>query len=584
MLIALFLAVCVLFAAAYFVNGRLMERWLGVDDRRKTPAHALRDDVDYVPTRSAVLFGHHFSSIAGAGPIVGPIIAGMAFGWGPALLWIVAGAIFIGGMHDFAAIYVSIRHDGKSVGQVARALLSPVTYYSFLVFILLALIYVIIVFMDLTATTFAPVATAAAAAVSEAVTLQAGQGGVVATASILYMLLALAFGLCIYRLKWSLGWCTLVFVPLVFAALWVGHAAPLTVDLVPEFLGSGKNFWSLVLIVYCFLASVLPVWILLQPRDYLSSFLLYACLVGGVIGLILIGARGEAPVSYPFFIGLRDAKLGGLFPALFVTIACGAVSGFHAIVASGTSAKQLNAESAARAVGYGGMLVEGLLAFLALAAVMLLSERSAAHPVAIFSDGIGRFVSTFGIPETAGRTFGMMAVSTFLLTTLDTSTRLCRFVVHELIGLDNRLVARVAITALVLLVPALVVFRQIPGPGGVAMPAWQAIWPAFGASNQLLAALALLVIFMWLRRQGRPTLFVALPMIFMCVTTVTALAQLAWRNLAGKGSLFVGSVSAVLLVLALLVIGNTLSEIARGKAPAAARTRPSDGGRGAEGS
>jgi carbon starvation protein len=424
-----------------------------------------------------------------------------------------------------------------------------------LTFILFTLIYVIIVFLDLTAVSFAPAVRLAglSGAAADAARDELARGGAVATSSLTYIALAVLFGVSVYRFRVPLWAASLVFVPLVFAGLWLGQAAPLAADHVPVVLGSAKNFWTLTLLFYCGVASVLPVWVLLQPRDYLSSFLLYACVLGGAIGLVAAGSRSDIALNYPYFIGWRDAQLGFLFPALFVTIACGAISGFHSMVASGTTARQARTESSARVVGYGGMLVEGVLALLALASVMVLSQRTSAQPVAVFADGMGRFLNAIGVPSEIARTFGMLAVSTFLLTTLDTCTRLCRFVVQELFGLDGSLWNRLWTTLAVLALPAAVAFRQIAGPGGAPMPVWRAIWPAFGATNQLMAALALLVVFAWLRAQGRRTIFVVVPMVFMFVTTITALVQLAWLNLRTGGSALVGGLSLALAVLAVYV-------------------------------
>ncbi len=561
MLVALVLAGFAVFAVAYLLYGRFLERRLDVDPARPTPAHTLSDGMDYVPTATPILFGHHFSSIAGAGPIVGPIIAGLAFGWLPAILWIVVGAVLIGGVHDFTALVASLRHGGRSVGQMCRELLNPFVYRLFLLFIWLAMIYILIVFLDLTATTFAPV-NPSAAAVSEGVDLEIRQGGTVTTASLLYILLALLFGLAIYRLRLKVLTGTFIFVPLVFFALVLGDWLPLSADLVPSLLGSPKNFWCAVLIAYCFFASVLPVWLLLQPRDYLSSFLLYACLLGGVAGLLVTGLTGGADLRYA---ALVPESVGRLFPALFITIACGAVSGFHSIVASGTTAKQLRSEVSARPVAYGAMLVEGTLALIALAAVMILAGKPAGKtPVQIFGDGLGRFLAVFHLPPGLARSFALLAVSTFLLTTLDTCTRLGRFVFEELFRVRGP-VARLVGTAATLLVPAIFVFRTIVGPDGRPLPAWQAIWPAFGATNQLLAALALLVVYAWLRKSGKRALYVLLPMIFMCVTTLTALVQLVVLNLRAGGNGLVGCLSLVLVVLALLVIASSAPVLLRRK-------------------
>ena len=560
MILTVFLGGCVLFALAYRFYGRFLEKEMELDDSRPTPAHTLRDDVDYIPTSGMILFGHHFSTIAGAGPIVGPVIAALAFGWGPAVLWIIIGSILIGGVHDFTAMAASIRNEGRSIGQICKSFLSPAAYYMFLSFILLTLIYVVIVFLDITASTFVP-ASAAVQEGSDQVVLEMRQGGVVATASLLYIGLAVLFGFCIYKLKLKIRTGTLIFVPLVFGGLWLGSQFPLTADLVPQVFGSAKNFWALILMVYCLLAAMLPVWILLQPRDYLASFLLYACLLGGAAGLVVYSLTGRAAPSYPAFKGVDGGAAGFIYPALFVMIACGAVSGFHSIVASGTSAKQLAKEGDARRIGYGSMLVEGLLALLAVASVMILSGGVPAGqtPVVTFSNGLGAFVETLGIPAESARTFAMLAVSTFLLTTLDSCTRLARFLIEEIFNLGNRFRLRLLSTSAVLILPALVVFQKIQGPGGRLIPAWQAVWPVFGACNQLLAALALLVVFVWLKRRGKRTFYVAVPMVFMFATTLTALIQLTYKNLLAEGALLdlrhiIGGISLVLLVLAVTIV------------------------------
>ncbi|MCG3148374.1 MAG: Peptide transporter CstA [Verrucomicrobiae bacterium] len=555
----LLVGVLAVFVIAYRVVGRFLERETQMDAARPTPAHASQDGVDFVPTHPLILFGHHFSSIAGAGPIVGPIIAGLAFGWGPALLWVVVGAVLVGGIHDFTTLLASVRHRGETIGQVCKRYLDPLAYHALLAFIWLAMIYVLIVFLDLTATSFAP----------ESPKLL-HEGGAVATASVVYIGLAVLFGVAVYRWKLSLLTASVVFVPLVFVGMWVGHVWPWTADQVPAWFGSAKNTWSVGLLGYCFLAAVLPVWVLLQPRDYLSSYLLVACLVGGAVGILVGGGSGSLPLEYPAFRGWRDAQLGYVFPALFITVACGAMSGFHSIVASGTTSKQLANERDARPVAYGGMLVEGVLAVVALAAVMVLAQAPAGQtPVAVFALGMGKFLGVFGINPQLATTFGLLAVSTFLLTTLDTCTRLGRFIVQEFFGLTGT-VGRYVGTAATLAIPAVMVFVQIEGPTGQPMPAWKAIWPAFGATNQLLGALALLVVYSWLRHAGRKTWYVFVPMVFMCGTTLTALTQLVYQNLLTPGgSRFIGGVSAVmgLLAVALLVnAGWRLRKLARQRA------------------
>ena len=562
----IFLACCILLGLAYRYYGRFLQKRLEVTSHLPTPAHVLHDNVDYVPTKPPILFGHHFSSIAGAGPIVGPIIAGLAFGWLPALLWIVIGSIFVGGVHDFSALIASLRHQGRSVGQMCKDLLSPFAYYLFLAFIWLTMVYIQIVFLDLTATTFAPSIPSALEGSEQAVHMTR-QGGAVATASIMYILLALLYGGATIRFKMPEWIGTMVFVPLVFVGLWAGTQLPLVADRLPALFGSTKNTWSLILLIYCFVASILPVWLLLQPRDYLSSFLLYACLIGGGLGLLVSGLTDQVNLEYEAFVTWHDPQLQFLFPALFVTVACGAVSGFHSLVSSGTTAKQLNKEGDALPVAYGGMLVEGVLALIALSTVMILGAKpSGSTPVAIFASGLGRFLSVFRLsPETA-TTFGLLAVSTFLLTTLDTCTRLSRFVFEELFNLRGPS-ARIIGTLASLIIPAVVVFRQVAGPGGIRMPAWQAIWPAFGVTNQLLAALAMLVVFAWLKRERKKFLYILLPLIFMTVTTLSAATLLVRDHLFRGGSPLVGGLSLVLALLAVILIGNTGWKMLRGYAP-----------------
>lgn len=552
MLVLYFLTGVFIFALAYRCHGSFLDHKLNVSDDRVTPANLFRDDIDFVPTQDPVLFGHHFSSIAGAGPIVGPVVAGLAFGWLPAALWVVLGSIFVGGVHDYMAMIAGVRHGGKSIAEIYKDSISRPIYFLFLVFIIFTLIYVIIVFLDLTAAGFAP---------DTKDPFICRQGGAVATASLLYILLALAFGITVYKRGWTLKKASLIYVPLVFVIIAAGLKYPFLPDYLPRAAGSVKNFWVIVLLVYCFCASILPVWLLLQPRDYLSSFLLYACLLGGVLGLLAAGLHGQAVIAYPIFIGWHDKQLGLLFPALFITVACGAVSGFHAIVASGTSAKQLSRESSVRRIGYGGMLLEGVMALLALGTVMVLRQKTSENPVQVFTSGLGSFMGYLGLnPETA-KTFVLLAVSTFLLTTLDTCTRLARFVVQEFFGFPSTLPYRTLTTIGVLSVPALVVFRQIPGANGVLMPAWQAVWPAFGASNQLLAALALLCGFLWLRRSKISAWFIGVPLVFMSVTSLWALWQMVWGNLYGQGSRFIGGVCLILGVLACLVIGAALKAL-----------------------
>lgn len=530
MLVVILLIVVGAFLSAYFIYGRFLAKHYDLDDNRATPSHSDYDGIDRVPTNKAVLLGHHFSSIAGAGPVVGPVIAAVAFGWAPVLLWVLLGAIFIGGVHDFSSLAASIRHKARSIAEIAKEYMSPLAYRLLLAFIWLSLVYVLTVFTDLTAASFV-------------------EDGGVATSSLLFIALAVGFGIFVYRLKVPVLWSSLIFVPLVFVCVWVGQKIPISPKIVPVIVGgSAAKTWALVLIVYCFLASTTPVWILLQPRDYLSSFLLYASVVGGFIGIL----AGGFAVRYPAFSAWSEPQIGPLFPFLFITVACGACSGFHSIVASGTSSKQLNKESDAKLIGYGAMLIEGLVAVISLATVAMLAKGDplvAKAPLVIYGTGMSKFLSIFGISEKLGFSFGLLALSTFILTTLDTATRLSRYAFEEFFGLKGA-AWRYLSTLATLVLPTIFVLITLKDPQGKPIPVWKAIWPVFGATNQLLAGLVLLVVAVWLKKSGKKSGFVLGPMLFMNVMTVCALVFLLGRYRFSA----VGFIAAVLLLLALVLM------------------------------
>jgi len=547
MLAAILITVIILFWIAFRTYGVWMSRVFGLDDRHLVPSEGQYDGVDHVPTKTQVLLGHHFSSIAGAGPIVGPILAGLFFGWVPALLWIVAGSIFVGGVHDFGSTIASVRHKAHSVAELAKQYITPTAYKLFLAFIFLALVYVIVVFMDLTAATF--------------VNVEMNGGGVAISAG-LFVALALAMGWATNRRSMGLKLGTLIFLPLVLAAIWLGDALTIEEHIMPALGGAPKNTWNVILLVYCLIAAITPVWILLQPRDYLSSWLLYLSVVGAGAGLLIGAVAGSVAVgsNWPAFVSADEVTalgvphLGPLFPILFITVACGACSGFHSIVASGTTAKQIKCETDTRRVGYGAMLIEGVVAVIALATVMILSFGEGAlrsDPISVYAAGIGQFLGSFGINPRFGAHFGLLALSTFLLTTLDTCTRLGRYVVQEAFEWEkNEARSRLYATLLTLVLPGVLVFMTYTDPAsGQVLPAWRAVWPVFGATNQLLAALALLAVTVWLKRTGRTWAFAGLPMAFMLVMTMTALAMLIARH----GFSLIGVIASALFVLGLLL-------------------------------
>ncbi|NBD39193.1 MAG: carbon starvation protein A [Verrucomicrobia bacterium] len=520
----------VFFFFAYRWYGHFLDRRCGCDAERPTPAHEQADGVDFVPTRTPVLFGHHFSSIAGAGPIVGPILAAMYFGWGPTYLWILLGAAFVGGLHDYGAAFISVRTKGKSIADAMAGIVGKTTGRLFAVFVLLALIYVIIVFLDLTASTFATQPS-------------------VATSSGWFILAAVLFGLTLRRFPGRFPLAMAVFIPLTFAGLAIGHAIPAS--------GFDKELWVVLILGYCLVAATLPVQVLLQPRDFLSSTFLYALLIAGIAGVFVAGEslRLEA------FTGWHHPEAGALAPILFITVACGACSGFHSIVSSGTTSKQLNSERDLRRVNYGAMLVEGVVAVFALGTIAILTveERAAAGtPVAIFANGAGRFMSTLGLPESLGVEFTLLAVSTFLLTTLDTCTRLSRFLLEECLGRRDRL-TRFAGTAAVLVLPGLAAFQTIDG-----QPAWKAIWPLFGATNQLMAALALLTLLVYLKARQLRYGFVIPATAVMVGMPLSALALMALDN--GLTSLL-GSIAFAMFLLGGFVTARSLQFIGQPSAP-----------------
>jgi carbon starvation protein len=542
-----FLVAVGLFAIAFASYGRILGRLFGLDPARTTPAVQLQDGADYVPTPRVYLLGQHFSAITAAGPIIGPIVAGIYFGWLPALVWIVIGAIFIGAMHDFSALVGSIRHQARSVAEIVREHMSHRAFLLFMGFVWLALVYIIIAFTDITARAFV-----------DSLSLPDGRavaGGGVATASILYLGLGLLMGFCLHRLKLPLWLATLIFLPLVGLAIIYGQSHAIVL---PAMGGSAVRTWSYLLLAYCGIASVLPVWALLQPRGYLGGFFLYAVLFAALAGILFGGDR----VMYPAFLGFQSDRLGPLFPVLFITVACGACSGFHGIVCSGTTSKQLRRETDAHLIGYGGMLLEGVVAVVSLVTVMVLargSEAAAGDPNLIYARGIGNFLRVFGIDPTFAVAFGLLAFTTFIYDTLDVATRLGRYIFQELAGVRGRRMAWMA-TLATLLLPALFMSATLHDARGNVVAAWRVFWTIFGSSNQLLAALTLLGLTVWLLRTGRraAAMLTSLPMAFMMTVTLWSLLRMLgeWvqRLRTGGGFDPVGPTALVLTALAVLLI------------------------------
>jgi carbon starvation protein len=488
---------------AYRVYGRYISRQLQLDDTRPTPACVINDGVDYVPAPSSLLIGQHFSAIAAAGPIVGPVLAGIWFGWLPAALWIVIGAIFIGGVHDTSSLVASIRHKASSVGELARQYMSPTSHILLLTFMWLTLVYVIVAFTDITGQTF------------KYVTTDTAFGPGVAFSSVIYLLLGVLLGVLLYKFRLNLTVATIIFLPLVFFAVWVGPRAPVPIL---HFFGTiSVKQWDVILLVYCFVASLLPMWLLLQPRGYLGGWFLYVTIFVGLCGALF----GGYPIQYPAWNveGLYSVINGKpILPILFITVACGACSGFHAIVSSGTTSKQLRRETDARVVGYGSMLLESLVAILALATVMMLAPGDnmlKQDPNLVYASGLAKYMGLLGIDFNVALAFALLAFSTFVYDTLDVSTRLARYVLQELFGWKS-MAGAVAATFITLLAPlAILMVTREKG--------YLVAWPIFGTSNQLMACLTLLAVSVWLRHTGRRIIYAVIPMVFMMVMTLWSL-------------------------------------------------------------
>jgi carbon starvation protein len=543
----LLLITIVYFTGFYFLYGKFLTKVFGIDTTRPTPAQTMKDGIDYAPTRPAVLFGHHFASIAGAGPILGPIFAA-ELGWIPALLWIFVGCIFIGGLHDFAALFLSVRNEGKSISYVIEKLLGYTGRIIFSIFCWSALVLVVAMFGLMIAEIF--IATPSAA-----------------TASLIFILLAPIYGFFVNRGILSVLTASLIFVPLTFFTVYIGIMFPADLSVIGSHLGIALDheqcrlIWLTVLGIYVFIASVTPVQWLLQPRDFLNSFLLYAMLILGFLGILFYNPEIAQDGYYGLTVHLPSGMEKNVIPTLFIVIACGACSGFHSLVASGTTSKQVANEGNIRLIGYGGMLLEGVLGVISLITVIYLSgtdfTTAVSKPQLAFAKGIANFSSSLGLSTATIEPFISLVLAAFMMTTLDTATRLGRFVWQEILSghseqtsantgkkpsgirafLGNSYVASVTIVILA-------VFLCASGQAG-------AIWPVFGASNQLLAALTLLGISLYLLKKKSHSYIAFIPMIFMTVMSCWGLGSMM---LNPKTSGILVFICALLLLLTLVLI------------------------------
>ena len=521
--VAILLISIAVFVIAYVTYGSYLAKSWGVDVKRPTPAHEMEDGVDYVPANKEVLLGHHFSSIAGAGPINGPIQAAV-FGWVPVLLWIIIGGIFFGAVQDFGSLFASIRHKGKSLGEIIEVNISHRTKICFTVFAWLVLILVVAAFADIVAGTFAGF---------DADGQQVPANGSVATASMLFIPLAVAFGL-FNRKSSHLAINTIVGVALLIACIAIGMNCPIYFS---------KTAWLIVVFIYIFIASVAPVWILLQPRDYLNSFLLYFMILAAIIGIIFTNPNMELEAFTSW-----TSSIGPMFPFLFVTVACGAISGFHSLISSGTTSKQINSEGDAKMIGYGSMLIECVLAVIALIAVgsASMDSWSGMNPPQVFAAGISTMLGKIGFPEGTAHTVLLLAISAFALTSLDTATRLGRFLFQEMFatnkdGSPNVLSNMYVATAITIGAAAL-----------LTIAGYTKIWALFGACNQLVAVPAFLAVACWLKHAGKKHSILYIQMFFMLITSGSALVLKFISNvqllMAGEGTAIVEGLQCVLIV------------------------------------
>ena len=543
--LVLLIGCAILIVGYIFYGGWLAKQW-GVDDTKVTPAHELEDGMDYVPAKAPVLMGHHFSSIAGAGPINGPIQAAV-FGWLPCMLWILIGGIFFGAVHDYGALFASIRHKGQTLGEVVAANIGERAKKLFIIFSYLTLVLVVAAFASIVAGTFK--------GFNDDGTQNAANASV-AMVSILFIVMAIIFGFCVYRRGAPLSVATIVGVIGIVLCLVIG------LNFHPIYLSG--DVWMWIIGVYILIASVAPVWILLQPRDYLSSFLLYGMMIIAFVGVLGAGIMGQnTALEIPMFTEWKDPMtgLGTMFPALFVTIACGAISGFHSLVSSGTTSKQLDRETDAKPIAYGGMLLECLVAVVSLCAVAFVfagyMDGTYASPTQVFAAGLSQMLAC--VPGLAGvesiaYALLVLAVSVFCLTSLDTATRLGRYMFQELFTPHGMEMDELTGWRRVLTNPWVATIITVVFGVGLGLTGYQLVWPLFGAANQLLAALGLLAVCAWLGNAGRNNKMFYLPMAFMMVVTLCSLALTVWGKIGLIAAGTVDAATVLQLVIGLLLM------------------------------
>ena len=566
-LVIVLIAAVILFGA-YVVYGRWLANKWGIDPKAETPAVKYNDGKDFVPTNGWTVFSHQFSSIAGAGPVTGAIQAA-AFGWLPVLLWILIGGVFFGAVTDFGALYASVKNEGKSMGMIIEKYIGKFGRKIFLLFCWLFTLIVIAAFADMVAGTFNAYTVVDGQSQLSAAASTNGSAGMV---SIMFMVFAVVFGL--IQKKWNLsGWKeAVVGIVFIIASFVIGNYFPIEL---------GKNAWSYITFVYIFFAAVLPMWLMKQPRDYMTTFMFIAMIVGAALGLVV----AHPSMNLPVYTGFNNAKLGTMFPILFVTVACGAVSGFHSLVSSGTSSKTVANEKDMLKVGYGAMILESLLAVIALcvagAAAAADGTAATGTPFQIFSRGVAGFFEMFGVPVHFATVFMTMCVSALALTSLDAVARIGRMSFQELFSVDDmehaegwrKLLCNTYFSTVITLLCGFVLTKI----------GYANIWPLFGSANQLLSALVILTLCVFLKVTGRSNKMLFPPLIIMLCVTFTALVQRTIAMVkaiqtaasvtipagtATWGSVFIANglqliIAILLIVLGLIIVVNSAKSYAK---------------------
>lgn len=546
------LIAAVLLTVAYAFYGRWLSKKWGIDPKAETPAHKFEDGQDYVPTDGWTVFSHQFSSIAGAGPVTGAIQAAV-FGWLPVLLWVLIGGIFFGAVTDFGALYASVKNDGKSMGLLIEKYIGKLGRKLFLIFCWLFTLIVIAAFADMVAGTFNAYTVDANGVI--ALSDAAKTNGAAGTISLLFIAFAMIFGLLHKHLHLT-GWKeTVVGLICTVAALAIGMTMPITL---------GKDGWTYITFVYIFFAAVLPMWLLKQPRDAMTTYMFIGMIAGAVVGLLV----AHPTMNLPVFTGFHNDQLGDLFPILFVTVACGAVSGFHSLVSSGTSSKTVSNEKDMLKVGYGAMVLESLLAVIALcvagAAASANGTPTDGTPFQVFSSGVAGFFEMFGIPVYVAQCFMTMCVSALALTSLDAVARIGRMSFQELFSVDDmehaegwrKVLCNTYFSTIITLAAAFVLTRI----------GYANIWPLFGSANQLLSALVLVTLCVFLKVTGRSNKMLFPPLIIMLCVTGTALVErtisLVQAFSAGSATFLVEGlqliIAILLMILGVIIVVNSL--------------------------